>query len=139
MARPTLLMPVLLLAAGLAHAGFPRAVTLPDLPLHKGGVEAKRYGEVEFVGREKVEVLRGRTWLGYLDYRAKWGDDKRNALAGIVHEMEKGGWEVVLRDEPRVPPLATLKHGDDDKLLWARVEVFDQARVEVLQPGPPPD
>jgi len=23
--------------------------------------------------------------------------------------MQKGGWEVLLRDEPRNPPLATLK------------------------------
>jgi hypothetical protein len=130
----------LVLPACAVAAGYPRAVTLPDeLPLTRGGVEVQPYAQEEFIQREKTETLGGKVWLGYLDYRKKWGENKRNALAGIIHEMEKGGWEVLLRDEPAVPPLATLKHRDKDGTeLWARVEIFDQARVAVLEPGPPP-
>ena len=120
-------------------AGFPRVVTLPDLPVARGGVEVQPYAQEEFVQRGKSETFGGKVWLGYHDYREDWGENKRNALAGIIHEMEKGGWEVLLRDEPRVPPLATLKHRDKDgRELWARVEIFDLARVAVLEPGPPP-
>ncbi len=50
--------------------------------------------------------------------------------------MEKGGWEVLLRDEPRSPPLATLKFTTrDNKDVFATVEVFDKARVLVLEPA----
>ena len=62
--------------------------------------------------------------------------DPENALAGIVNEMQKGGWEVMLRDKPRNPPLATLKlTTKDNKEVWASVEVFDTARVLVIEPG----
>ena len=134
---------VLLLALYLpaaAAAGFPRSVTLPDLPLVHGTVEVKPWGKEEFIERDgKSQVIGGKVWLGYLDYVPKWGESKRNALAGIINEMEKGGWEVLLRDEPSVPPLATLKLRERDGTeLWARVEIFEQARVAVLEPGPPP-
>ncbi|HSJ98176.1 MAG TPA: hypothetical protein VLC53_13940, partial [Myxococcota bacterium] len=133
---------IAVLAAALvpwaAAAGFPRAVTLPDLPVLHGEVEVKPYAQEEFIERGKVQVIGGKLWLGYLEYRDKWGEDRRDALAGIINEMEKGGWEVLLRDEPRVPPLATLRRREDDGgQLWARVEIFDQARVAVLEPGPP--
>jgi hypothetical protein len=138
MTRAAAFLALLLPACALA-AGFPRAVTLPELPLTRGGVELQPYAQEEFIQRGKTETFGGKVWLGYLDYRGEWGDNKRNALAGIVHEMEKGGWEVLLRDEPAVPPLATLKHrAKDGTELWARVEIFDQARVAVLEPGPPP-
>jgi hypothetical protein len=117
-------------------ARFPAYVALPDLPLDKNAVEAIEKAESEFILREKTELLRGRAWLGYLDYRAQWGDNKRDVLAGIVREMEQGGWEVLLRDEPRVPPLATLKFTTkDNKEVFATVEVFDKARVLVLEPA----
>ena len=93
--------------------------------------------ESEFILRDKTEVHRGQVWLGYLDYKSKWGEDKRYALEGIVEALRKGGWEVMMRDEPRNPPLATLRYEKDGTTAWAIVEVFDLARVAVLEPGGP--
>ena len=65
------------------------------------------------------------------------GGDARAALGGIVGEMQAAGWEVMLRDEPRVPPLATLKHRKNGREVWAQVEVQDRARITWLEPGLP--
>lgn len=120
--------------AGAYAGSYPRYVTLPDLPIDKRAVDTDARAESEFILRDKTEVHRGKAWLGYLDYKGKWGDDKRQALEGIVAAMQKGGWEVMLRDEPRIPPLATLKlTTDDNKVVWASVEVFETARVLVLE------
>lgn len=122
---------------GLAGGGFPLPHTLPRLALAHDGVEQESFGQVEVVLRGTAEVKRGRTWLGYLVFADAWGEDPRNALAGIVHEMEAGGWETLLRDEPRVPPMATLHLRRDGRELWARVEVFEQARLAIVEPGGP--
>jgi hypothetical protein len=115
--------------------GYPEHAAVPKLPIAGNSVRVADNDEVEFVLRDKTEVQKGRTWLGYLDYRKAWGGDPRDALAGIVGRMQKSGWEVLLRDEPRNPPLATLKRvTKDNKELWASVEVFDKARVLVLEP-----
>jgi hypothetical protein len=138
--RPAFALLLLSLYLPAAAAAFPRSVTLPDLPVAHGKVEMQRYAQEEFIERDgKSQVIGGQLWLGYLEYADKWGANKRNALAGIINEMEKGGWEVLLRDEPSVPPLATLTLRErDGTQLWARVEIFEQARVAVLKPGPPP-
>ncbi len=133
-AAAAILLVVPLAALG---AGFPPYASLPPLPIANAAVETESYGQIEFVGRGKTEVQRGRIWLGYLDYAAQWGEDRRNALSGIVSEMEKGGWQVMLRDEPRNPPLATLRLERGRIESWASVEVFDLARVAILQVGPP--
>jgi hypothetical protein len=113
---------------------YPKQATLPKLPIDGNFVHTDARAESEFILRDKTEVHRGKLWLGNLDYQKAWGDDKRNALDGIVSALQKGGWEVMMRDEPRVPPLATLKLvTDDNKVLWASVEVFDKARVLVLE------
>ena len=135
---PALLLAALLAAAPLAPAfaasAFPRAVTLPALPIDKRAVDVDPKGESEFILRDKTEVHRGKVWLGYLDYKAKWGPDKRLVLERIVDSLKKGGWEVMMLDEPRQPPLATLKlTTDDNRVLWASVEVFETARVLVLE------
>ena len=115
-------------------AAYPKAAALPRLPVEGNFVHTDPSGESEFILRDKTEVHRGKVWLGSLDYRKAYGEDERAALGGIVESMKKGGWEVMLRDEPRVPPLATLKKiTDDNKVLWASVEVFDTARVLVLE------
>ena len=115
-----------------AHV-FPGAVTLPALPLDKKAVDVHPGAESEFVLRDRTEVHRGKVWLGYLDYR-KWGPDKRLALDRIVASLKQGGWEVMMIDEPRQPPLATLKlTTDDNRVMWASVEMFDTARVLVLE------
>jgi len=131
-----------LFAAALAAASlppawgassFPRAVTLPALPIDKRAVDVDPKGESEFILRDKTEVHRGKVWLGYLDYKA-WGPDKRLVLERIVEALKKGGWEVMMLDEPRQPPLATLRlTTDDNRVLWASVEVFETARVLVLE------
>ena len=135
---PRLLLVAALAAAPLAQAyaasSFPKAVTLPALPIDKQAVDFHPGGESEFILREKTEVHRGKVWLGYLDYRSKWGPDKRLALERIVDSLKKGGWEVMMLDEPRQPPLATLKlTTKDNQVLWASVEVFETARVLVLE------
>jgi hypothetical protein len=113
---------------------YPKQASLPKLPIDGDFVHTDARAESEFILRDKTEVHRGKLWLGNLDYRKAWGDDKRNALDDIVSALQKGGWEVMMRDEPRVPPLATLKLvTDDNKVLWASVEVFEKARVLVLE------
>ena len=121
------------LTAAYAAQSFPQAVTLPALPIDKQSVDVHASGESEFILRDKTEVHRGKVWLGYLDYR-KWGPDKRAALERIVESLKKGGWEVMMIDEPRQPPLATLKLTTaDNRVMWASVEMFDTARLLVLE------
>ncbi|MBC8021958.1 MAG: hypothetical protein H7Y14_02490 [Burkholderiales bacterium] len=122
------------LTGAYAARSFPRAVTLPALPIEKQAVDVHLRGESEFILRDKTEVHRGKVWLGYLDYRGKWGADKRGALDAIVASLKKGGWEVMMIDEPRQPPLATLRlTTDDNQVMWASVEMFETARLLVLE------
>ena len=122
------------LSGAYAASSFPRSVTLPALPIEKQTVDVHARGESEFILRDKTEVHRGKVWLGYLDYKGKWGPDKRLALDRIVESLKAGGWEVMMRDEPRQPPLATLKlTTDDNRVLWASVEIFETARLLVLE------
>ena len=135
---PAILLVVALAAApftgAYAASAYPRAVTVPALPIDKHTVDVHKNAESEFILREKTEVHRGTVHLGYLDYRAKYGADKRAALEGIVASLKQGGWEVMLIDEPRKPPLATLKlTTDDNKVMWASVEMFETARLLVLE------
>jgi hypothetical protein len=117
-----------------AASSFPKAVTLPALPIDNRSVDVHPGGESEFILRDKTEVHRGKVWLGYLEYKSKWGPDKRLALERIVDSLKKGGWEVMMIDEPRQPPLATLRlTTKDNHVLWASVEVFETARVLVLE------
>ena len=135
-------LPILALVAALAAApltrayaadSFPRLVTLPSLPIENHAVDVRENVENEFILRDKTEVHRGKVWLGYLDYRA-WGPDKRAALERIVDSLKKGGWEVMMIDAPRQPPLATLKlTTDDNRVIWASVEVSETARLLVLE------
>ena len=127
-----------ILAAPFADAyaarSFPRVVTLPALPIDKQSVDEHASGESEFILRGKTEVHRGKVWLGYLAYKDKWGPDKRLALERIVDSLKAGGWEVMLLDTPRQPPLATLKlTTDDNRVMWASVEMFETARLLVLE------
>ena len=120
--------------AAYAASAYPRAVTVPAMPIHKQSVDIHKNAESEFILREKTEVHRGTVHLGYLDYRGKFGADKRAALEAIVDALKKGGWEVMLIDEPRQPPLATLKlTTNDNKVWWASVEMFETARLLVLE------
>jgi hypothetical protein len=122
------------LADAYAARSFPHAVTLPAIPIDKHAVDVHPGGESEFILRDKTEVHRGKVWLGYLDYRGKWGADRRAALDAIVASLRKGGWEVMMIDEPRQPPLATLRlTTDDNKVMWASVEMFETARLLVLE------
>ena len=116
---------------------FPAYVTIPAMPLGDEGVEHEGYGQAEFVLKEKTEVYRGKLWKGNVLYAPKWGDDPRKALASFVKELEAGGWQVVTRDDPANPPSATLRYTKDAKDAWARLEVFEQASLVVVERGPP--
>ena len=116
---------------------FPAYVTLPPMPLANDGVEHEGYGQAEFVLKEKAEVYRGKLWKGNVLYAQKWGDDPRVALVNFVKELEAGGWQVVTRDDPANPPSATLRYAKEGKDAWARIEVFEQASLVVVERGPP--
>jgi hypothetical protein len=121
-------------AGAYAVHSFPKAVTLPPLAIDKQAVDVHPGGESEFILRDKTEVHRGKVWLGYLAYQDKWGPGKREALERIVDSLKQGGWEVMMLDAPRQPPLATLKlTTDDNRVLWASVEIFDTARLLVME------
>ena len=135
-ARIVLAAALAALPAGMACAAssFPKAVTLPELPIDKRAVDVDPKGESEFILRQKTEVHRGKVWLGYLEYKSKWGADKRLVLERIVDSLKRGGWEVMMLDAPRQPPLATLKlTTPDNRVMWATVEIFETARVLVLE------
>jgi len=132
--RARFLAVLLLCLAWVAHAQkFPPYATFP-MPVAGEGVEHENYGQAQFVLKDKSEVYRGKLWRGFLDYG---GGDARNALAFIIRDLEKGGWQVVTRDDPANPPSATLRYTRDGKDAWARIEVFDQASVVVVERGMP--
>lgn len=126
-----------LLAATCSYAqvpAFPRAVSFPPLPA--ASQAGSSYAQHEFVLRDRTVKLRGRLWTTEFEYAGREAD-ARAALGAIVGEMQGAGWEVMLRDEPRKPPLATLKHRRGGREVWAQVEVMDTARVTWLEPGLP--
>jgi hypothetical protein len=126
------------LGAACAYAQLPplpQAVVFPSMPASSQSGQA--YGQHEFVLRDRTVKLRGRVWTTDFDYAAVQADDPRAALARILGDMQSAGWEVLLRDEPRVPPLATLKSRRDGREVWAQVEVNERARVTWLEPGLP--
>ena len=122
-------------AAYARFPAFPQNVFFPALPV--ATQEARTYGQHEFVLRDRTVHLRGGLWIQRFEYAATRGSDPRAALASIVEEMQAAGWEVLLRDEPRKPPLATLRHKRDGREVWAEVEVKDHAQVTWLEPGLP--
>jgi hypothetical protein len=138
---PSLAIAAALLAAGAAAGAYaqlpplPQAVAFPALPATAQA--AQGYGQHEFILRDRTVHLRGRLWTTDFDYASAGAGDPRDALGGILRDMQAAGWEVVLRDEPRVPPLATLKHRRDGREVWAQVEVRDRARITWLEPGLP--
>jgi len=131
-----------LLAAALAAAPayaqlppLPQAVVFPSMPATAQA--GQTYGQHEFVLRDRTVTLRGRLWTTDFDYAAVQAGDARSALGRILADMQAAGWDVMLRDEPRVPPLATLKNRRDGREVWAQVEVAERARVTWLEPGLP--
>jgi len=72
-------------ASAYAARAYPDYASLPKLPLESSGVDREKR-EVEFILRDKTEVHHGRVWVGYLDYQKAWGENRRDALAGIVAE-----------------------------------------------------
>lgn len=141
MPTPTACIRVALVAALLAATSayaqfppFPQAVSFPPLPA--ASQAGMTYAQHEFIMRDRTVKLRGRLWTTDFEYAAR-GADARAALGAIIRDMQGAGWEVLLRDEPRIPPLATLKHKRDGREVWAQVEVADTARITWLEPGLP--
>jgi hypothetical protein len=126
-----------LLSAGLARAaGFPSYVPLPAPVKIQGEVEAEAYGQAEFAVRGQAEVVRGKTWRGSVDATGL-GADKRYFVP-LVEAFVRAGWEVMLRDEPANPPIATFKRVRDGRELWASAEGSAAAlRVVVVEQGAP--
>jgi hypothetical protein len=125
------------LAAACAYAQvppFPQAVSFPPLPA--ASQAGTTYAQHEFILRDRTVKLRGRLWTTDFDYAAR-NPDPRATLGTIIRDMQAAGWEVALRDEPRKPPLATLKHKRGGREVWAQVEVADTARITWLEPGLP--
>jgi len=128
---------VLAFAPAARAVDFPAPVTLPALPL-VGTLQETRHGELEFPSRGKKEVLQGRISRGEVAYAEKLGADPKAALAAIVAEMQRGGWEVMMRDDPAIPPLASFKLTRDGKDYWTLISVHDRAQVTLVAVGPAP-
>lgn len=124
------------LLAFAAAPSFPPYVVLP-VPVPSDAVDLETYGQHEFTLRDKTEVHRGKLWHGYVDYAEKLGDDTRRALVKFIDAMQKAGWQAVLRDEPRNPPLATFHYTRDGKDAWAAIQTGEQARIDVVESGAP--
>ena len=123
--------------ASAAPSGFPAAATLPDALKTKDEVKAETYGQVEFTLRDKTEVIRGRKWTGHVQV-AGFGPEDRYFLDVVADAMEKSGWEVLLRDVPRNPPLMTLRRTADKKELWVSIEGLPgDAALAVIERGGP--
>lgn len=131
----TLLLAFATGASGAGAGAFPPPVALNTYPVM--AVEAARFGEIEFPGRQQKEVRRGRIWRGDVMYQGKAGPNPRRALITMIDEMTAAGWEVMLRDEPGNPPLASLKYEKDGKEWWALISVYEHAKVTILEVGPP--
>lgn len=123
--------------ASAAPSGFPSAVTLPDSVRTKGDVKTENYGQVEFTVRDKTEVVRGRKWMGFVHVQGFAAED-RGYLDVLADAMEKAGWEVLLRDVPRNPPLVTLRRTVDKKEIWVSLEGLPgEAALAVVERGAP--
>lgn len=120
-----------------AHAvSFPPYVSLP-VPVPADAVDHETYGQAEFTLRDKTEIHKGKSWSAYLPYTGKLGDDPRKALVAFIESMQKAGWQVALRDEPRNPPLATFHYTRDGKDAWAAVQTGEDAKVTVIESSAP--
>jgi outer membrane protein OmpA-like peptidoglycan-associated protein len=120
-----------------APTGFPSAVALPDAVKTKGDVKTENYGQVEFTVRDKTEVVRGKKWIGFVQMSGFAADDRRY-LDVLADAMEKAGWEVLLRDVPRNPPLVTLRRTVDKKEIWVSLEGLPgEAALAVVERGAP--
>ena len=123
-----------LMSAAVARAaGFPSYLPLPAPVKIVGEVEVQGYGQVEFAVRGKAEVVRGKTWRGQVD-AAGLGADKRY-FAPFVEAFVRAGWEVMLRDEPANPPIATFKRTREEFLTVDECAVRRAFCARVQQRG----
>ena len=134
----SLVVVAFLLACGAVQAaGFPSYLPLPGPVKIKGDVEVESYGQAEFALRGKAEVIRGKTWRGTVDATGLGAGDKQY-FAPLAEAFVKAGWEVMLRDEPSNPPIATFKRVREGRELWASTEGSAEAlRVVVVEQGAP--
>ena len=140
MNRSLLALAACLLATLAAHAapkGYPAIVDLPSLAGAGDGAHAESYGQWEFTLRDKTEIVRGRSWEGYVPFAKPYASDKE-ALPVLVAELKRAGWETVLVDLPRNPSLATLKLARDGKEYWLHVEPSDsEVHLALIERGGP--
>jgi outer membrane protein OmpA-like peptidoglycan-associated protein len=120
-----------------AHAvSFPPYVSLP-VPVPADAVNHETYGQAEFTLRDKTEIHKGKYWSAYMPYTQKLGEDPRKALVAFIEAMQKAGWQVVLRDEPSNPPIASFHYTRDGKDAWALISTGEDAKVTVVESSGP--
>jgi len=112
---------ILPIAAIAAPTGFPASVNIPSLNNVGEAPNVETYGQWEFTLRDKTQVVRGKSWDKYVPFPKPYADEKL-ALPPLVDDLKKAGWEVLLYDLPRNPPLATLRLARDGKETWLHVE-----------------
>ena len=138
-----MLRSLLALGASLLALAAAAAVPLPKyfaapIPVAAADANYENYGQYEFTLRDKTEVHRGHFWHVYADYTSKLGEDPRKALAAFVDAMQKAGWQAMLVDAPRNPPLATFHYAKEGKDAWAAVALSEQARIDIVEGGVQP-
>jgi len=119
-----------------AAPAMPAYVAVP-VAIPSGELTYENYGQHEFTLRDKTEIHRGKHWTVFASYTDKLGDDPRRALVAFASAMKKGGWDVVMQDEPRNPPLATFHYAKNGKDAWAEIEIGEQAGIRVIESGLP--
>lgn len=134
----SLVVVAFLLAATAAHAaGYPAYLPLPAPVKIVGDVDVEGYGQAEFALRGTTEVARGRTWRGQVDATGL-GAGAKGYFVPLVDAFVRAGWEVMLRDEPSNPPIATFKRVKEGRETWASTEGNAEAlRVVVVEQGAP--
>ena len=138
MKRLALLLAALLpFAAAASPKGYPPIVNIPAIDNAGEGPNVESYGQWEFTLRDKREVYRGRSWESYVPFPKPYPDDKA-AIAALVDPLKKAGWEVMMLDVPRNPPLATLKYAKDGKETWLHVEPGNtEVHLAMIERGSP--
>lgn len=134
--RALVVVAALLAAVTAQAAGFPPYLPLPAPVKIRGDVAVEGYGQAEFAVRGKAEVVRGKTWRGSVDATGLGG--AKLYFTPLVESFVHAGWEVMLRDEPSNPPIATFKRVKDGRETWASTEGSAEAvAVVVVEQGNP--
>ena len=116
---------------------LPASVTLPASVKPKGEVNVENYGQAKFILNGTSELVRGKLFTAFLDHSALASDPKA-ALPLIAAALVKGGWQIIVLDAPRNPPLATAKLSKDAQESWLQIEAWGkESRLVMIERGEP--